>query len=185
MGTISNKDLEQFGIVLNTLINQVKKHEESIRESSDKTFSVILKYNNSIAKNQQQFLAGFNHLQSLVEKTQLSVPSISIDFKKDFEKKVDNALEQMTGSFLKQNKKNSFKKYGIIPIAVVAVFAFFSLIYCLTNNTNQTKIDAIKYRLLIKLSKGTAKKSYIKWDSEASTFSFSELEEKLNKTEGE
>ncbi|MEQ1554872.1 MAG: hypothetical protein ABL929_11865, partial [Ferruginibacter sp.] len=121
MAAISNKDLEQFGGVINTLINQIKKQDESIKESNSKNIDTTIKYYHVMQKNQNQFIEGFEYLRKVVEKTQIPPPSVSIDFKKDFELKVTNVLEEMKESVLKQNKKTPFQKYFIMSLTLITI----------------------------------------------------------------
>ena len=186
MSIISNKDLEQFGNVINTLINHSKTTQSAVQDSNHKAIAMMKQYAEQTLKNQQQFIHVSNSLKTIVEK----VPSrelpqnFSLELKKDFDRKVDSALEEVTSKLFKQHKKHKTENYFILIMVTIVLVAFFILMDRMASNANTTTFNATKYKLFLKSAKGMNKKNYLSWDSLANTFTLPELEEKLNKMEG-
>ena len=185
MAIISNKDLEQFGNILNSLINQIKKNEENINDSNNKAIATIREYGEITLKNQQQFIHGFNLIKNMIEKSSLLKPeNFFVELKKDFNTKTDIALEQLKTKVYNNYKKDKRPKTLYLLTACICLLIMLFAIYRFTKSSDTTKHEAVKYKLLLKSFKGITKKNYLRWDSIANKRTLPELEEKLKKTEG-
>ena len=89
MSTFTNKDLEQFGNVLNTLINEIKNSQGAIKVNTDKISLTTERYIITTIKNQQQTISQFEQIHKVLSKPADQAKSINfeIDLKKDFNKK--------------------------------------------------------------------------------------------------
>ncbi len=185
MAIISNKDLEQFGNILNSLINQIKKNEENINDSNSKAIATMREFGEITLKNQQQFIHGFNLIKNMVEKSSLVKPeNFFVELKKDLNTKIDVALEELKTKVYNNHKKDNRPKTLFSLIACIGLLIMCVSIFRLTQSSVITKHEAVKYKLLLKSFKGINKKNYLRWDSIANTCTLLELEEKLKKTEG-
>ena len=94
------------------------------------------------------------------------------------------SLNPVLHSFQIVVNKYKIERYIILMAVIIILITFFSVKYISNRTMDTNRLESVKYRILLKLSKGTTKRNYLKFDSSANTFTLPELEEQLEKIEG-
>ncbi len=176
MPHISNKDLDNFGIVINTLVNENKKLIDIINEKNTE-FEEVLKNFQILVRYHKQLPNEFEKLIIQLAKNNSDKNNEAINFQNQFNLKLDEIRRGISNT----QKVELYKKYSIMAITIC--FLSIMPLAILYNENKPTYLykETLKYKLLIKLSKPGTRKRFISLDSIFNTMSISELEERMLK----